>query len=162
MALIFLLSRTLRAGEDAVWKMEPGMEECTFPWLYPTGERGELHCDRPITLKFREYCKLRLLSADKRWQTDSVWVFRALNLIQREDLCSAVNYHARTQYKKDRLCYEIYPCKHFIFSCIFSPSHSIRCEKKKRKSNVKKSENEYLIITRFEEYSSQSLCQRFE
>ncbi|CAF4208430.1 unnamed protein product, partial [Adineta steineri] len=53
--------------------------------------------------------KLRLMSADKRWQSDSIWTFRAMNLIQRDDLCTAVNYHAKKQFKKDRLCYNIYP-----------------------------------------------------
>jgi hypothetical protein len=87
------------------------MEGCTFPWLYPTGEGGELDKKRTITLKLRDYCKLRLFSADKRWQADSIWVFRAMNLIQRDDLCTAVNYHAKQHFKKDRLCYSIYPCK---------------------------------------------------
>ncbi|CAF1414959.1 unnamed protein product [Adineta steineri] len=102
-------SRTLKAGEDPVWKIESRMEECTFPWIYPTGEGGELDMKRPIQLKLRDYCKLRLMSADKRWQSDSIWTFRAMNLIQRDDLCTAVNYHAKKQFKKDRLCYNIYP-----------------------------------------------------
>jgi hypothetical protein len=92
------------------------MEECTFPWIYPTGEGGELDMNRPIQLKLRDYCKLRLMSADKRWQSDSIWTFRAMNLIQRDDLCTAVNYHAKKQFKKDRLCYSIYPCKNI--SCL--------------------------------------------
>ncbi|CAF1438916.1 unnamed protein product [Adineta steineri] len=79
-------SRTLKTGEDPVWKIESGMEECTFPWIYPTGEGGELDIKRPIQLKLRDYCKLRLMSADKRWQSDSIWTFRAMNLIQRDDL----------------------------------------------------------------------------
>ena len=79
------------------------MEECTFPWLYPTGEGGELDIKRPIPLKLRDYYKLRLMSADKRWQSDSTWVFRAMNLIQRDDLCTAVNYHAKQQLKNNRL-----------------------------------------------------------
>ncbi|CAF1148408.1 unnamed protein product [Adineta ricciae] len=102
-------SRTLKAGEDPIWKIEPGMEECTFPWLYPTGERGELDIKRPIPLKLRDYYKLRLMSSDKRWQNDSIWTFRAMNLIQRDDLRAAVNYHVKQQFKKDRLCYNIYP-----------------------------------------------------
>ncbi|CAF4297786.1 unnamed protein product, partial [Adineta steineri] len=32
-----------------------------------------------------------------------------MNLIQRDDLCTAVNYHAKKQFEKDRLCYNIYP-----------------------------------------------------
>ena len=92
------------------------MEECTFPWIYPTGERGELDTKRSIPLKLSDYCKLRLMSADKRWQSDSIWTFRAMNLIQRDDLCTAVNYHAKKQFKKDRLCYKIYPCK--FFNCL--------------------------------------------
>ncbi|CAF4368147.1 unnamed protein product, partial [Adineta steineri] len=102
-------SRTLKAAEDPVWKTECGMEESTFPWIYPTGEGGELDAKRPIPLKLRDYCKLRLTSADKRWQSDSIWTFRAMNLIQRDDLCTAVNYHAKKQFNKDRLCYNIYP-----------------------------------------------------
>ncbi|CAF4849785.1 unnamed protein product [Rotaria socialis] len=102
-------SRTLKAGEDLIWQLQSGMEESTFPWIYPTGEGGELDRKRPISLKIRDYCKLRLMSADKRWQADPIWTFRAMNLIQRDDLCSAVNYHAKKYYKKDRLCYNIYP-----------------------------------------------------
>ncbi|CAF3460120.1 unnamed protein product, partial [Rotaria socialis] len=102
-------SRTLKAGEDLIWQLQSGMEESTFPWIYPTGEGGELDRKRPISLKIRDYCKLRLMSADKRWQADPIWTFRAMNLIQRDDLCSAVNYHAKNYYKKDRLCYNIYP-----------------------------------------------------
>ncbi|CAF4830572.1 unnamed protein product, partial [Rotaria socialis] len=84
-------SRTLKAGEDLIWQLQSGMEESTFPWIYPTGEGGELDRKRPISLKIRDYCKLRLMSADKRWQADPIWTFRAMNLIQRDDLCSAVN-----------------------------------------------------------------------
>jgi hypothetical protein len=106
----------LKAGENPVWKIEPGMEECTFPWIYPNGEGGELEMKRPISIKLREYCKIRLMSSDKRWQSDPIWTFRAMNLIQRDDLRTAVNYHAKKQFKKDRLCYEIYPCKNtYIF-----------------------------------------------
>ncbi|CAF1196955.1 unnamed protein product [Adineta ricciae] len=101
--------RTLKVGENPVWNIQPGMEECTFPWLYPTGQGGELDMKRHIPLKLRDYYKLRLMSVDKRWQSDSIWVFRAMNLIQRDDLCTAVNYHAKQQFKKDRLCYNIYP-----------------------------------------------------
>ncbi|CAF1402322.1 unnamed protein product [Adineta ricciae] len=85
------------------------MEECTFPWLYSTGQGGELDMKRPIPLKLRDYYKLRLMSVDKRWQSDSIWVFRAMNLIQRDDLCTVVNYHAKQQFKNERLCYNIYP-----------------------------------------------------
>ncbi|CAF3808956.1 unnamed protein product [Rotaria socialis] len=102
-------SRTLKPGEDPIWKIEAGMEESTFPWIYPTGEGGELDIARPISLKLRDNYKLRLMSADKRWQADSIWTFRTMNLIQRDDLCTAVNYHAKTQFNKDRLCYSIYP-----------------------------------------------------
>ncbi|CAF1425719.1 unnamed protein product [Adineta steineri] len=101
--------RTLKAGEDPIWKIQSGMEESTFPWIYPTGEGGELDTKRPIPLTLRDYSKLRLMSADKRWQSDSIWTFRAMNLIQRDDLCKAVNYHVKKQFKKDRLCYNIYP-----------------------------------------------------
>ncbi len=90
------------------------MEEKTFPWLYPTGEGGELDMKRPIPLKLRDYFKVRLMSSDKRWQLDSIWIFRAMNLIQRDDLCTAVNYHVKKHFKKDRLCYTIYPCKYTI------------------------------------------------
>ncbi|CAF5028686.1 unnamed protein product, partial [Rotaria socialis] len=93
-------SRTLKAGEDPIWQLQSGMEESTFPWIYPTGEGGELDRKRPISLKLRDYCKLRLMSADKRWQADPIWTFRAMNLIQRDYLCSAVNYHAKKYYKK--------------------------------------------------------------
>jgi len=106
------------------------MEERTFPWLYPTGEGGELDMKRPIPLKLSDYCKVRLMSADKRWQSDPIWLFRAMNLIQRDDLCTAVNYHAKKHFKKDRLCYDIYPCKktkcliytsfRFCWICYFS------------------------------------------
>ncbi|CAF2917755.1 unnamed protein product [Rotaria sp. Silwood2] len=102
-------SRTLKPGEDPIWKIQPGMEERIFPWIYPTGEGRELDAKRPIPLKLRDYCKLRLMCADKRWQADTIWTFRAMNLIQRDDLCTAVNYHAKKQFKKDRLCYNIYP-----------------------------------------------------
>ncbi|CAF4997706.1 unnamed protein product, partial [Rotaria socialis] len=105
----FKKSRTLKAGDNPIWKIEAGMEECTFPWIYPTGEGGELDMKRPISLKLRDYCKLRLMCADKRWQGDSIWIFRAMNLIQRDDLCTAVNYHAKKQFNKDRLCNNIYP-----------------------------------------------------
>ncbi|CAF1648403.1 unnamed protein product [Rotaria magnacalcarata] len=116
-------SRTLKAGEDPIWKIQPGMEECTFPWIYPTGEGGELDLKRPISLKFRDYCQLRLMSADKRWQSDSIWTFRAMNLIQRDDLCAAVNYHAKKQFKQDRLCYSIYP---YIYLLIIAIGKAIR------------------------------------
>ncbi|CAF2041804.1 unnamed protein product [Rotaria magnacalcarata] len=106
---LFGPSRTLKAGDDPIWKIQPGMEECTFPWIYPTGEGGELDTKRSIPLKLRDYCKLRLMSADKRWQADPIWTFRAMNLIQRDDLCAAVNYHAKKLFKNDRLCYNIYP-----------------------------------------------------
>ncbi|CAM2727444.1 unnamed protein product [Rotaria socialis] len=102
-------SRTLKAGDNPIWKIEAGMEECTFPSIYPTGEGGELDMKRPISLKLRDYCKLRLMCADKRWQGDSIWIFRAMNMIQRDDLCTAVNYRAKNQFNKDRLCYNIYP-----------------------------------------------------
>ncbi|CAF1405176.1 unnamed protein product [Adineta steineri] len=105
--------RTLKAGEDPIWKIQSGMEESTFPWIYPTGEGGELDTKRPIPLTLRDYSKLRLMSADKRWQSDSIWTFRAMNLIQRDDLCTAVNYHVKKQFKKDRLCYNIYPYRPF-------------------------------------------------
>ena len=108
----------LKAAQDPVWKIEAGMEERTFPWLYPTGEGGELDNKRPVPLKLRDYVKVRLMSADKRWQSDAIWTFRAMNLIQRDDLLTAVNYHARQQFKKDRLCYSIYPCKYTI--CLIS------------------------------------------
>ncbi|CAF3205469.1 unnamed protein product, partial [Rotaria sp. Silwood2] len=52
-------SRTLKPGEDRIWKIQPGLEECTFPWIYPTGEGGELDAKRPVPLKLRDYCKLR-------------------------------------------------------------------------------------------------------
>ncbi|CAF5105525.1 unnamed protein product, partial [Rotaria socialis] len=67
----FKKSRTLKAGDNPIWKIEAGMEECTFPRIYPTGEGGELDMKRPISLKLRDYCKLRLMCADKRWQGDS-------------------------------------------------------------------------------------------
>lgn len=108
---ILLNSRTLEAAEDAIWQIESGLEESTFPWIYPTGERGELDNNRPIKLKLRDYYKLRLMSHDKRWQSDAIWAFRAMNLIQRDDLRKAVNYHAKKQFKKERICYNIYPCK---------------------------------------------------
>ncbi|CAF5061030.1 unnamed protein product, partial [Rotaria magnacalcarata] len=47
--------RTLKAGDDPIWKIQPGMEECTFPWIYPTGEGGELDTKRSIPLKLRDY-----------------------------------------------------------------------------------------------------------
>ena len=108
-----VLSRTLKPAEEPVWKILPGMEECTFPWIYPNGEGGELDIKRPIPMKCRDYYKLRLMSADKRWQWDPIWAFRAMNLMQREDLCSAVNYHVKKQFKNDRLCCNIYPGKEF-------------------------------------------------
>ncbi|CAF5009716.1 unnamed protein product, partial [Rotaria sp. Silwood1] len=106
---VFGPSRTLKPGDDPIWKIQSGMEECTFPWIYPTGEGGELDAKRPVPLKLRDYCKFRLMCVDKRWQADPIWTFRAMNLIQRDDLCTAVNYHAKRQFKKDRLCYSIYP-----------------------------------------------------
>ncbi|CAF1110690.1 unnamed protein product, partial [Rotaria magnacalcarata] len=48
-------TRTLKAGDDPIWKIQPGMEECTFPWIYPTGEGGELDTKRSIPLKLRDY-----------------------------------------------------------------------------------------------------------
>ena len=117
--LICISSRSLKAGENPVWKIQSGMEECTFPWLYPTGEGGELDIQRPIPLKCRDYYKLRLMSADKRWKLDCIWIFRAMNLIQREDLCAAVNYHVKKQFKHNRLCYNIYPGEN-INSLIFA------------------------------------------
>jgi len=118
--LSILKSRTLKASEDPIWKIQPGMEEYTFPWIYPTGEGGELDQKRPIPLKFRDYCQLRLMSADKRWQSDPIWTFRAMNLIQRDDLCTAVNYHAKTKFKQDRLCYTIYTCKKEIVLLLYN------------------------------------------
>ena len=61
----------MKAGEDPVWNIQSGMEECTFPWIYPKGEGGELDTIRPIPLKLRDYYKMRLMSADKRWQSDT-------------------------------------------------------------------------------------------
>ncbi|CAF4724609.1 unnamed protein product, partial [Rotaria sp. Silwood2] len=55
----YFKSRTLKPGEDRIWKIQPGLEECTFPWIYPTGEGGELDAKRPVPLKLRDYCKLR-------------------------------------------------------------------------------------------------------
>ncbi|CAF4329510.1 unnamed protein product, partial [Rotaria sordida] len=52
---VFGPSRTLKPGEDPIWTIQPGMEECTFPWIYPTGEGGELDAKRPIPLKLRDY-----------------------------------------------------------------------------------------------------------
>ena len=98
--LSILKSRILKPGEDPIWKIEPGMEECTFPWIYPTGQGGELDSKRPIPLKFRDYCQLRLMSADKRWQSDVIWTLRAMNLIQRDDLCKAANYHEKNNSSK--------------------------------------------------------------
>ncbi|CAF1310613.1 unnamed protein product [Rotaria sordida] len=52
---VFGPSRTLKPGEDPIWTIQPGMEECTFPWIYPTGEGGELHAKRPIPVRLRDY-----------------------------------------------------------------------------------------------------------
>ncbi|CAM4839468.1 unnamed protein product [Rotaria magnacalcarata] len=80
-------NRTHKPGDDSIWKIESVMEKSTFPWIYPTGEGGELDMKRPISLK------LRLMSANKTWQGYSILTFRAMNLIQKDDFCTAVNYH---------------------------------------------------------------------
>ncbi|CAF4756789.1 unnamed protein product, partial [Rotaria sp. Silwood2] len=73
--------------------IESYLEERCYPWLYPHGKGGEADPERPLQINLRDYYKQRLKSADNRWQKDPTWIFRALNLLQREDLCRSVNYH---------------------------------------------------------------------
>ncbi|CAF1231792.1 unnamed protein product [Adineta ricciae] len=96
-------------AKDAVWQIEPYLEERAYPWLYPLGKGGEADPERPIALNLREYYKLRLKSDDNRWQKDPTWIFRALNVLQREDLRRSVNFHAKKSYLNGKMCYLIYP-----------------------------------------------------
>ncbi|CAF3233766.1 unnamed protein product [Rotaria sp. Silwood2] len=85
--------RIIPCAEDPIWKIESYLEERCYPWLYPHGKGGEADPERPLQINLRDYYKQRLKSADNRWQKDPTWIFRALNLLQREDLCRSVNYH---------------------------------------------------------------------
>jgi hypothetical protein len=77
--------------------------------LYPNGKGGEADPERPIVINLRDYYKNRLKCVDNRWQKDPTWIFRALNLLQREDLRKSVNYHAKRKYRNGKMCYLIYP-----------------------------------------------------
>ena len=83
--------RTIRCVENATWQSEPYLEGKCYPWLYPYGKGGE---------------------ADP----DPTWIFRALNLLQREDLRRSVNFHAKKKYQDGKMCYLIYPGK--LLNCI--------------------------------------------
>ncbi|CAF1487611.1 unnamed protein product, partial [Adineta ricciae] len=78
--------RIISCAKDAIWQVEPFLEERAYPWLYPYGKGGEADPERPLTINLRDYYKLRLKSADNRWQADPTWIFRALNILQRDDL----------------------------------------------------------------------------
>ncbi|CAF4183426.1 unnamed protein product, partial [Adineta steineri] len=101
--------RVISCAENPTWQIEPYLEEKCYPWLYPLGKGGEADPERPIAISLRDYYKLRLKSSDNRWQKDPTWVFRALNMLQREDLRKSVNYHAKRKYRDGKMCYLIYP-----------------------------------------------------
>ena len=103
--------RIIPCVENATWQVEPYLEESTYPWLYPNGKGGEADPERPLALTIRDYYKQRLKSVDNRWQKDPTWIFRSLNLLQREDLRKAVNYQVKKKYENSKLCYLIYPGK---------------------------------------------------
>jgi hypothetical protein len=101
----------MACAENPTWQIEPYLEEKCYPWLYPDGKGGEADPERPLQINARDYYKQRLKSSDNRWQKDPTWIFRALNLLQREDLRKSVNYHARKKYEDGKMCYLIYPGK---------------------------------------------------
>ncbi|CAF4302560.1 unnamed protein product [Rotaria sp. Silwood2] len=101
--------RIIPCVENATWQVEPYLEESTYPWLYPNGKGGEADPERPLALTIRDYYKQRLKFVDNRWQKDPTWIFRSLNLLQREDLRKAVNYQVKKKYENGKLCYLIYP-----------------------------------------------------
>ncbi|CAF4551833.1 unnamed protein product, partial [Rotaria socialis] len=101
--------RIMACAENPTWQIEPYLEEKCYPWLYPHGKGGEADPERPLQINTRDYYKQRLKSSDNRWQKDPTWIFRALNLLQREDLRKSVNYHARKKYEDGKMCYLIYP-----------------------------------------------------
>ncbi|CAF3785459.1 unnamed protein product [Rotaria sordida] len=78
--------RKISCAENPIWQIEPYLEESTYPWLYTHGKGGEADPERPIALSIRDYYKQRLKSVDNRWQKDPTWIFRSLNLLQREEL----------------------------------------------------------------------------
>ncbi|CAF3453929.1 unnamed protein product [Rotaria socialis] len=100
--------RIIPCAENPTWHIEPYLEEKSHPWLYPQGKGGEADPERPLDINLRDYYKQRLKSSDNRWQKDPAWSFRALNLLQREDLRKSVNYHARKKYQDGKMCYLIY------------------------------------------------------
>ncbi|CAF4997261.1 unnamed protein product, partial [Rotaria sp. Silwood1] len=101
--------RLISCAANPIWEIEPYLEEKSYPWLYPEGKGGEADPERPLQISIRDYYKQRLKSSDNRWQKDPTWIFRALNLLQRQDLCRSVNYHAKKKYQHGKLCYQIYP-----------------------------------------------------
>ncbi|CAF3454536.1 unnamed protein product [Rotaria sp. Silwood1] len=108
---LFGPKRIIPCAQDPIWEIEPYLEERCYPWLYPHGKGGEADPERPLQINLRDYYKQRLKSADNRWQKDPTWIFRALNLLQREDLCRSVNYHVKKSYQNGKMCYLIYPGK---------------------------------------------------
>ncbi|CAF1231847.1 unnamed protein product [Adineta ricciae] len=101
--------RVMSCAKDAIWQVEPYLEERSYPWLYPHGKGGEGDPERPLKMNLREYYKLRLKSVDNRWQKDPTWIFRALNILQRDDLRKSVNFHAKKRFQNGKMCYLIYP-----------------------------------------------------
>ncbi|CAM4979218.1 unnamed protein product [Rotaria socialis] len=104
--------RVMTCAENATWEIEPYLEEKCYPWLYPNGKHGEADPERPISIDLRECYKQRLKSCGNRWQKDPTWIFRARNILQRQDLCKSVNYHAKRKDVDGKMCYLIYAGKY--------------------------------------------------
>ncbi|CAF3550567.1 unnamed protein product [Rotaria socialis] len=102
----------MTCAENATWEIEPYLEEKCYPWLYPNGKHGEADPERPISIDLRECYKQRLKSCGNRWQKDPTWIFRARNILQRQDLCKSVNYHAKRKDVDGKMCYLIYAGKY--------------------------------------------------
>ncbi|XP_055345765.1 uncharacterized protein LOC129593463 [Paramacrobiotus metropolitanus] len=88
--------RTLPYQNTAVFNLKGnfGLEEKCYPNLFPFG-KGGVEDDRECRIDYGKYFEIRLLSKDNRFQKDPSYVFRCLNVYQRELMCKEVNYVLR-------------------------------------------------------------------
>ena len=111
------IGRELPYNSVPVWKLDGDdnrVEEKSYPNLFPYGEGGD-YAIRSYPLETPEYYKLRLGNAEKRFQKDVSYVFRALNCVQKYYMNSSINYALRDGQKHvgsvtaDKLLEEVYP-----------------------------------------------------
>lgn len=79
--------------DQRVHKDRLGQEEMSCPNSYSDGTSGE-QTERKYPLTALEYYARRLCSVDKRFQRETSYVLRAVNIVQNQFMVEGMKYHS--------------------------------------------------------------------